>query len=689
MLKRTLLITLLLAVACAPAAAASPQAHSAAQQQAQASLQEAEHLLDGRGVRTGHELTLALRELSTRLRNLRGADRTRAIALLSRPTDADAPADERYTVPEAPPVCDPSFCVHRVATTNDEASEAQAILTLAEANAVRLFTNGVLGWRDPPNDPDEQVDIYLKELGDQNLFGFAATDPGQNQQSQHSYLVIDNDFDPAQYGGADALESLRVTLAHEYTHVLQYGYDVLADGWHYESSAVWMEQRIYPVIKDWLRFMNDGSRGGGWRSLTELPLTYFEPNPDTPGSLDPRTAKVYGDAVWNQFLSTKYGAAGDALQRDTWEESQGIDRPSTAAFDTAIRTAGGPGISSDFGEFSAAVAEWRALGSPFPTAADLPDVERRSELAVNGAGVTTVMDHLTFALYDVPAASGPIRLAASFPEGASAAIALVARSGAIDGGEVTTELLQLPNGGAGGVTIADPAAVYDSGGRITAVLVNSDASHGQWDDDRGDWEWTRDEQLVTARATSDTGGPTVSALRPSRGAARVSTRRAITVTFSEPVTGINEDTFVVRRAGGRKVRGSVKHTGSSRTATFTPAQRLSDTTRYTVHLAGSIVDAGANRLAPTDWSFMTVRRGPRASLRGFRLKSSDADQLSFRAVLRQDGHVIGRRKGRIQPGATRRLRIAGGDPGAAQLVVKLTDPQGNTRRLARSLRLGA
>ena len=60
--------------------------------------------------------------------------------------------------------------------------------------------------------------------------------------------MIDNDFDPAQYGGAAALESLRVTLAHEYAHVLQYGYDVLADGWHYEASAVWMEQRMYPAI---------------------------------------------------------------------------------------------------------------------------------------------------------------------------------------------------------------------------------------------------------------------------------------------------------------------------------------------------------------------------------------------------------------------------------------------------------
>jgi hypothetical protein len=136
------------------------------------------------------------------------------------------------------------------------------------------------------------------------------------------------------------------------------------------------------------------------------------------------------------------------------------------------------------------------------------------------------------------------------------------------------------------------------------------------------------------------------------------------------------------------VPGRVAYADRSSTATFRPARPLSDTTRYTAHLTGSIVDAGANRLAPADWSFTTVRRGPRASLRGLRLRSRDADRLRFRAVLSQDGGIVGRQRGRIRPGATRRLQIAGGKRGAARLVVKLTDPQGNTRRLARSLQLG-
>ena len=80
-------------------------------------------------------------------------------------------------------------------------------------------------------------------------------------------------------------------------------------------------------------------------------------------------------------------------------------------------------------------------------------------------------------------------------------------------------------------------------------------------------------------------------------------------------------------------------------------------------------------------------RDPRASLRRFRLRSRDADRLLFEAELRQAGKTVGRRSGRIRPGATRRLRLAGGERGRARLVVRLTDASANTKRLARRLRL--
>lgn len=587
MLSRILPTTLLVALACVPAAAASPRAHSAAEQRAEGSLQEAEQLLNGRGVHTGRELTGALRDLATRIRHLRDDERAQAIALLSRPTDSDAPSDERYTVPELPPLCDARFCIHAVGSGVDAPSTGMAALTLAEANAVRNVENGALGWREPRSDGDGRVDIYLKELGAQRLFGFAATDPGQREVSQHAYLVIDDDFDPAQYGGAEPLESLRVTLAHEYAHVLQYGYDVLADPWHFESSAVWMEHQVFPAIEDWLRFMGNNSNGGGWASLTDLPLTYFEPNPDSGGALDPRQAKVYGDVVWNDFLSAKYGQSGNALQRASWERSDGASYASTDAYDAAIRTVGGRGLAQDFAEFSAAVAEWKLPGSPFFGPGGLPDVERRGDLSRDGTPVFLTMDHLSFALYDIPAADGPLRLAATFPAGTSAALALVARSGGIDSGDVTTTMQRLPDGGTGAVTLDDVGSFYASDGRVTAVLVNSDASHAAiWSERLGDWRWLRDGQSVTARLTADT-------------------------------------------------------------------------------------------------------RAPMAALKRFRLRSNDADPLTFEATLRQGGRTVGRRSGRIRPGATRRLRISGGHEGRARLVVDLLDPSANAKHLTRRLRLQA
>jgi hypothetical protein len=684
-LNRTLQTTLLVVLACAPAAVAAPRAHTAAEQRAEAALVQAEDVLAGQDVRSGREATDALRELSMRLKHLRGDERERAIKLLSRPTDSDAPDDERYLLPELPPLCNADFCVHSVGSGVDLPSIGMAALTLAEADKVHDFENGTLGWREPPDDGDGRIDIYLKELGEQKLFGFAATDPGQDQLSQHSYLVIDNDFDPAQYGGVPALESLRVTLAHEYAHVLQYGYDVTADGWHYESTAVWMEQRMYPEIKDWLRFVNDRSTGAGWRSLTELPLTAFD-HPDD----QPRNAKPYGNVVWNQFLSERYGNNGDGIQLDTWENSNGLEAPSTAAYNTAIRAAGGQSLATDFAAFSAAVAEWRTPQAPFPTPSELPDVERRGSLIANGNGTTLAMDHLTFALYDVPATTAaPIRLAASFPEGSSAAIALVARSGSVDGGSVTTNVLPLPDGGIGGVTIQQPAQFYNSGGRITAVLVNSDSTHGSWNEASRDWRWLGDDKPVQARITSDTSVPALSARTPGPNASRVSTRGAVTITFSEPVAGVNDKTFVLRKPNGKRVPAAVTYTAATRTATLIPTNGLSDTTRYTARVGGSILNAAANAIVPTEWTFTTVRRLPRASLNGFTLRSRDADRLRWTATLRQGGRTVGRRSGTLRPGASRSVRVSGGEAGRARLVVVLVDPQGNRRRISRRVRLTA
>ena len=48
-------------------------------------------------------------------------------------------------------------------------------------------------------DPSARADIYLKQLGNQGLFGYESPDPGQGRaRSQYGYLVLDNDYAPAE-----------------------------------------------------------------------------------------------------------------------------------------------------------------------------------------------------------------------------------------------------------------------------------------------------------------------------------------------------------------------------------------------------------------------------------------------------------------------------------------------------------
>ena len=46
-----------------------------------------------------------------------------------------------------------------------------------------------------------------------------------------------------------------MTLAHEYNHILQFGYDAYQDAWFAESTAVWMEDQVYNGINDYLRYV--------------------------------------------------------------------------------------------------------------------------------------------------------------------------------------------------------------------------------------------------------------------------------------------------------------------------------------------------------------------------------------------------------------------------------------------------
>lgn len=406
-----------------------------------------------------------------------------------RPTDDDDPNRNAYSVPEAPrsPACSRHFCVHWVDEGLDAPNlgdrDRDGVPDFVErvqrvAERVHRIENGKLGWREPKSDGRQggrngKTDVYLSQIGG-NLFGYAAPDRGQVPEAGriprrlHGYLVLDNDYSAFEFPGTDPLEDLQVTFAHEYNHILQFGYDAYQDPWFAESSATWMEDQVYNGIDDYLRYVRR------WVRLWETPLTT-------------NSIKEYGSAVWNQWLSRRYGPE---IVRKAWAGA--IDAwPagfSVASYERALRSSGPSDLGRDFTRFAAAVAEWRT-GKFFHESELFPDAPRQGHLPLDGGSLTRMLNHTTFQLLRVRASGGravAVRLRA--PSGTAAGLALVGRLGSERGGRPLVRVAYSDGGGSLAVRLSRPGRF----GRLTAVVVNADARATGFSSRRLDWNYLTD-----------------------------------------------------------------------------------------------------------------------------------------------------------------------------------------------------
>ncbi|HEX8752491.1 MAG TPA: MXAN_6640 family putative metalloprotease [Solirubrobacterales bacterium] len=408
-----------------------------------------------------------------------------------RPTDNPDPNRNAYTVPEAPnsPACEKNFCVHWVAEgldapnltdSNGDGIPDYVDRVLRVAEHVHYVENVKLGWREPKSDGRKgggngKTDIYLSEIGGQ-LFGYAAPDRGQAGKGHllprrlHGYLVLDNDYSQFEFPGTSQIHDLEVTLAHEYNHILQFGYDAFQDPWFAESSATWMEDQVYNGINDYLRYI------GRWVKRYDTPLTAS-------------SIKEYGSAVWNTWLQRRYGTN---IIRSAWSRAIHT-KPggfSVNAYESAIRAAskGRSTLGQEFTRFAAAVAEWRT-GRGFRESYLYPDAPRQGSLPLNGTRLTRLFNHTTFEFLRVHAGGGrAVVLHVLAPRGIASGIALVGRVGGQRHGHAVTRLVYRRGGGRMTVRLRDPGRFA----RITAVVVNADARANGYSARRLDWRYLTD-----------------------------------------------------------------------------------------------------------------------------------------------------------------------------------------------------
>jgi hypothetical protein len=406
-----------------------------------------------------------------------------------RPTDLRDPNRNAYSVPEAPvsPACSPHFCVHWVEQGLDapepgdrdgDGTPDYVERVLRAAERVHNVENEKLGWREPRSDGRiggrrGKTDVYLSQIGGE-LFGYAAPDRGQATKQHriprrlHGYLVLDNDYSAFEFPGTKPLDDLRVTFAHEYNHILQFGYDAYQDPWFAEASATWIEDQVYNGINDYLRYVRR------WVKLYETPLTT-------------NSIKEYGSAVFNQWLARRYGPE---IVRKAWAGS--IDaKPggfSVSSYERALRSSGPSDLRHDFARFAAALAEWRT-GKSFRESRLYPDLPRQGHLPLDGAPLTRLLNHTTYQLLRVrPRRGRAVVVHLSAPRGTAAGVALVGRLGSERRGRSVVRLIYKPGGGRLTAKLPRPGRFT----RITAVIVNADARASGFDVGNLDWNYLTD-----------------------------------------------------------------------------------------------------------------------------------------------------------------------------------------------------
>ncbi len=307
------------------------------------------------------DLTMALRDLAVHRSELSGKELAEADAYLARPTDPPGPdnSDRPYSVDEATPVCSGAICVHYVATTADAPAA-----TDADVNGIPDYVETVLsttlhvhstyvaaGYRAPKGDGalgggSNTTDVYIADIGDDGLYGYCSTDqkiPNHGPFDAWAYCVLDNDYAADEFPTNTPIENLQVTIAHEYFHAVQFGYDIAEDPWFLEATAAWVEDIMYDQVDDNVQYLR--------QSPLRMPRTPM----DTFGGVF-----HYGIWIFFRYVSERYNELQGGLPtivRDMIRKTDGSagakDLTSIEAVKSVLK-ARGADFPSLFAKFSSA-----------------------------------------------------------------------------------------------------------------------------------------------------------------------------------------------------------------------------------------------------------------------------------------------------------------------------------------------
>ncbi|MGC8652837.1 MAG: MXAN_6640 family putative metalloprotease [Candidatus Kryptoniota bacterium] len=179
-----------------------------------------------------------------------------------------------------------------------------------------------LGYPPPPSDSGagggNEYDIYIQNL-EPGMYGYTDWDESRpiimrKNATYAAWMVIDNLFSSSYTKGVAAI---KVTIAHEFHHGIQIGnYGLWGnDLYFYELTSTWIEQVVYPEIKDYYQY-----------------LPNFFANPGRPfNEYRINTYAGYERCIYGIFVQQDYGLN---MMRTIWTYMSG--EPSIPAIEDAF-----------------------------------------------------------------------------------------------------------------------------------------------------------------------------------------------------------------------------------------------------------------------------------------------------------------------------------------------------------------
>ncbi len=156
------------------------------------------------------------------------------------------------------------------------------------------------GWDAPDDDGnlggDQSIDFYL---ADTNFGGYASPDDYWSTGTQvrcSGHMVINRLMDA---------NSIRITVPHEFNHLLQMWTDCIADPQLFEASAVYAQDWPYPELDSAWGF------AAAFQEGFYRPLDYY----------DYAQPPQYGSFIFLQFLSERFGDGTPISTLELWQDA--------------------------------------------------------------------------------------------------------------------------------------------------------------------------------------------------------------------------------------------------------------------------------------------------------------------------------------------------------------------------------